>query len=298
MRSAMSTSCVQKVLEGSQTESRACILHKNIAYFEVGSEGHCSIWIRGIVEAFRKLEPGWQLDVWVPQDFLEMHGDWCGPYIPNTQGHSGSNVTFRPHEEVLSDRERQSHGLALDRYELLRRCIEADGAAVCFVALNLDSLLKSIALSRPGSLKTKVVGVLSKPFLHCRQFSSKRTRHWVTLRRWLPSYAKTLLACHDPEVAEVLTLDHLAPGYYNRVMRTAKFRFLPDYRFDITPFADPKEHFGFPEVRTLFLLPGTIDRRKGVIELLAAVRERGSSRLWTLCPTTPVMPWVFASQIQ
>jgi glycosyltransferase involved in cell wall biosynthesis len=241
-----------------------------ITYVEFGSMGHQSIWIRNVVDAFGKLGSDWRLNVWVPQTFLGSHqspdalcfepGTLCTP-----------NVFFRSHEELVPASKCDSGALS-SRFDVVRRCVEADGSAVCFVALNLGALMRDIALSWPGACSAKLVGVLSHPFLHYVQISSARTRKWLSLRRYVPVLVKSWLMVHRSCVGEVLVLDPLAPGFYNAALMTSKFRYLPDYLDKAKPLPAGRKYFDLPKARRILLFPGNISRRKGILEFLQALQ--------------------------
>ena len=240
--------------------------NKTIAYVEFGATGHRPIWVRSVIEAFEKLDLKWRLDVWVSKEFVEFHKEWCIPYLGVAE-QSAPGVHFRFHEEIFSQAQ-EGETRNISKFEIILRCVEADNADVCFVANNLDACLKEIAFARPGVIKTKIVGVMDQPFLHYGRFSSLRTRKWLSPRRYLSMYMRNYLACHRPTLGEVLMLDHLAPDYYNTVLKTSKYRYLPEFvnRVDLLP--DPRQHFGLPENRIILLLPGAISRRKGALEFL------------------------------
>lgn len=240
---------------------------KTITYVEFGSDGHRPVWIRSVINAFKKGEPECKLSIWVPKDFIEKH-KWCSPYLSSGSVSTG-NITFRFYEEIISEDKANK----LSRFEVIRKCAETDNADVCFLANNLDACVKDIAFSRPGALKTKLVGVLDQPFLHYAKFASRVTKEWLSPYRYLSAYIKTFLMCHHSFVAEVLMLDPLAPSFYNRVFATSKFRFLPEYVTEVDLIPDFANYFGLPANRKIILLAGCISRYKGVIEFLNALKE-------------------------
>jgi glycosyltransferase involved in cell wall biosynthesis len=137
---------------------------------------------------------------------------------------------------------------------------------------NLDPYLRSIAFARPGYMKVKLVGTLFQPILHYPLFPYHRGRGWSPRpKRWLFTWLVTFLACHRRFVAEILTLDCLAMGVYNRLLATAKVRYLPDYLLPRTSTPSSREEFGLSGNRTVFLYAGSISNRKGVREFVAAL---------------------------
>jgi len=247
-----------------KTEKRG---EKIITYIEFGSDGHRPVWIRSIMDAFKKAAGEWRLNIWVPKEFIEIHKKWCAPYIG--PGKKSDNIAFRFYEDMLSPSETSR----LSPFNVAQKCVQADTADVCFLANNLDVCVKEIAFSRPGAIKAKLVGVLDQPFLHYSKFSSSVTKKWLSPKRYLFAYIKTFLMCHRSFVERVLMLDPLAPSFYNRILATSKCRFLPEYVTEVDLISDPRGYFGLPEHRKIFLLTGAISRYKGVIEFLNALRE-------------------------
>lgn len=242
---------------------------KTIAYIEFGSTGHRPLWIRSVTDAFQKYDNNCQFDVWVPKEFIKLHYDWCKPYLSYKETAEG-NIRFRLHEEIITPNRGRTR-MKLEKFDVIQRCVEADNADVCFVANNLDACVKSIAFSRPANFHAKIVGVMDQPHLHYRKFYSRKTKRWLSLRKYISSYIKNYFMCHRSYVAEVLMLDHLAPEYYNRVLFTSKCQYLPEFVYHVDSFPQPRRSFGLPKDRYVFSLLGTMSRRKGVMEFLSGL---------------------------
>lgn len=240
---------------------------KTAAYIEFGATGHRPVWIRSVIEAFERIAPGWRLNIWVPAEFVDIHKDWCAPYLS-----PASMITFRFHEEVVPARTERKGGGPTD-FEVIRRCVRADGAVVCFIGNKLDSILRDFAFSRPGVFKSKLVGIMDYPFLHYKMLASPHTRKWLSVRRFIPSYLKNLLVCHRASVGEILMLDPFAPAFYNAVLRTSKYSFLPEYYNQVEPHSEPRAYLNLPLDKSILLFIGPTDARKGIIELLNAMES-------------------------
>jgi glycosyltransferase involved in cell wall biosynthesis len=157
-------------------------------------------------------------------------------------------------------------------FDLIRRCVELDNAAVCFVP-QLDSCIQQIAFAIPGHFKARLVGTLFQPVLHYPTFPYHRGQDWPPrFRGWIYAYLISFLACHRDFVSEILVLDPLAPDFYNKILRTTKFRYLPDYVLHLDSPTLPREYFGIPQERNVFLFAGSIANRKGAREFVAAIR--------------------------
>jgi glycosyltransferase involved in cell wall biosynthesis len=157
-------------------------------------------------------------------------------------------------------------------FRLVQCCVELDQAQVCYLAY-LDPCLSSIALAKPGSFQAKLAGTLFKPLLHYRTFPMHRAKKWAPQpKAWVRAYLVALLASHRSFVSEILTLDPLAPLFYNKITRTSKFRHLPDYALTLNSPLFSREHFDLPHNRIIFLLAGGISNYKGIREFIAALR--------------------------
>ena len=237
---------------------------RTITYVEFGSTGHRAIWMRGVVDAFKQLGSGWQLNIWVPEDFVHDHKEWCSEYLePRTA--FANNIFFKTHEQINADRK------SLDRLNIIRRCVLVDHADLCFIALELDACLREIAFSRPGACRARLVGIRRGPFLHYLKFPKASRRGGPNLRAFFREYLLSFLVSHRRMVREILVLDPLAPAFYNRILGTSKFRYLPSDATQIEPIPNTHKYFGLPKDRDLLLFTGTIDKRKGIFEFFKAL---------------------------
>lgn len=237
-----------------------------ISYVELGCTGHQSVMLRATAEAFlRASVEGVTLSCWMPRrlqdDDLNLLSDF-----------GGREASQRIRLNFLED----AHSAAADTHTApLARviaCVEQDQSQSCYLPY-LDSFMREIATLRPNRLHARLSGTLFRPTLHYGTFPNHRGRGWPPHgKSWLYNYLITCLVAHRRFVAEILTLDPLAPVFYNRVTATRKFSHLPDY---VTRPAEPvfsRKQLGLPEDRIIFLLAGGISNYKGVREFMAAVR--------------------------
>jgi glycosyltransferase involved in cell wall biosynthesis len=255
-----------------------------ITYVEFGSTGHRPIWIRAVVEAFLRKPGAARLSVWVPSDFQQRHEDWCGQFYGSC-GCPGKAVRFQSYEGscgVSGDPKDPAYAdfkTPKEVFEITRRCLAADHASVGFLANNLDLCLKSIALARPGKLRARLLGVMDLPFLHYRQFSVRQNAEWLPRKLYWKLWVRNLLASQRLMLRRIFMMDPYAPDYYNRVLRSRKYQFLPEAFMTSQPFPNGRQHFGLPEDRLILLSIGPTAARKGIRELLWAVEE-----MWSASP--------------
>jgi glycosyltransferase involved in cell wall biosynthesis len=235
-----------------------------IDYVELGHTGHRPVWVRHTAEAFLKRASGYQLNIWVTQEFTEVHAAVCKRF-------AGTRVHFRVIDKEVSGGPqlfRSTDG----RLELISKCVRLDDALVCFVANQLDSIARYLALSRPWLLhRTKLVGVMDVPFLHYRTFHSSANHKYTSFRRYTKAYVLNFLLAHRSCVAEVLMLDPLAPEFYRKVLWSSKFHFLHESFHAQNCNTDSlRERLGLPADRCILAFLGATDPRKGIFELLGA----------------------------
>jgi glycosyltransferase involved in cell wall biosynthesis len=261
---------------------------QSITYVEFGTAGHRSIYIRHISADFVSNAPGWCLNIWVPDTFFEQHSELVATYGSGTAATPG-RVVFKSLSGLTA---RLSSGNASSRWKTIRYCLEQDGSVACFISF-LDSVVKEIVFSSRSRENFKVSGLLFRPFLHYRTFPLHHEKNWPPHRKWLKAYVLNYLFFHHPLVAEVLTLDPFAPGYYNGILRTNKMRYLTDYLVTVPPRPDARDYFNIPEDRICIAFFGYIDGRKGTFEFLQALDQLFAEQTQLI----DVLGIVFAGQV-
>jgi glycosyltransferase involved in cell wall biosynthesis len=237
-------------------------------YVEFGIDGHQLSYIRSVIRAFRQFSSSWQLNIWLPNNLSDKQKDYLTCF--NKSKPDSGQIQFKCYDE-LTFSALQKKKSVLSRISIIRRCIERDRASVCFIALNLDACLKEIAFSINLKIQCKLIGILGRPFLHYIGFSSAKAKKWFTMRQYFSHYLKTFLMVHRTTMAEVFVLDPLAAPYYNRYCFTSKFKYLPEYLDDTIPMTHARTRLKLPKDRVLYLFPGNIALRKGILEFLQAL---------------------------
>lgn len=241
-------------------------LRRVATYVEFGLTGHRGVWMRGVVEAFKNLGSGWQLNIWVPKAFLHDHKELCSDYLNHRNVYS-SNIFFKTHDQA------NEHPALLKKFEVIKRCVLEDNADVCFIALELDSCLKEIAFSRRDACKAKIIGIRRGPFLHYLKFTNPARRRGLSIRMYFREYLLNFLVAHRRTVGDILCLDPLAPAFYNAILGTSKFRYLPSDVMQIEHIPDMHQDISLPKDRDIVLFTGMIDKRKGTLEFLLALEN-------------------------
>lgn len=239
---------------------------KTATYVEFGSTGHRAIWIRSVVDAFKYLGSDWQLNIWVPETFLNDHRERCFEDL-NPANPWFRNIHFKTHEQVKGNQKLTS------KFEIIRRCSHADKSDVSFIALELDSCMKDIAFCRSHEFRGKLIGIRGRPFLHYLRFPKIRRVKHIRFRSYLREIILNVLVVHSFKIAEILMLDPLAPAFYNTMFGTSKYRYLPSDIAHIVPMVRKREYFDLPKGKEILLFIGAIAERKGLFEYLSALES-------------------------
>jgi glycosyltransferase involved in cell wall biosynthesis len=239
---------------------------KTFAYIEFGHTGHRSTWVRTVVNAFLKSENNGKLRVRVPKEFCEVNKEWCSPFVRP----SPDRVEFVFFEDLVGESYKSGD---MRSFDVVMHCLRTDNPDVCFVANNLDSLVGRLAFLAPGSVRTKIVGVMDQPYLHYVRFRSETTKKWISRRRRFRSLFVNFMLCHRGFIGEILMLDPTAPKYYRSHLLSRKFCFLREYVHSTKPEPDPREKLGLSREKQILLFIGPSDKRKGIHELLSAFEQ-------------------------
>jgi glycosyltransferase involved in cell wall biosynthesis len=231
--------------------------------------GHRSLYIRSVLDAFSEIPGNHHLKIWLPEISLCEQSPAARGLLERISRTSGQ-VELRKLEEIK--------GFDLEsardhRFEIVASCVELDQSDACFLP-RLDSYVKDMALFNIGAFKARVSGILFQPSLHYSTFPLHRRKDGFVRRTiWLKKYLRSCLFVHRRFVSEILTFDPFAPDFYNRFLLTNKFRHVPDYALHIQSAAEPRRYFQLPEGKTMLLFPGSIARRKGILEFLRALLQ-------------------------
>ncbi len=161
--------------------------------------------------------------------------------------------------------------LAIANRRLLREVV-ADAPYDQLLAMYLDHLQFALAAPAPRSRRGDITisGILFRPNLHLPLPTSASIRERLT--QWRKKFLLQRMAAH-PQLGTVFSLDQLAVQTLKELdMRAVG---LPD---PIDPADNGpgqqamRRRFGIDLERTLFVLFGMLDRRKGLLEVLAALR--------------------------
>lgn len=253
---------------------------RTITYVGFGYYGHHATYIDYLCQDFKQLDDSWHLRIWVPAAFERNVSEiWSRSQQQGVPGKATITfVSYETHPQTRPLVERATTTNAYRTpwwYEVVRQCADLDEAHACFIPqLELCVYGLTTSLNRP---KTAFIsGIYFLPRLHYitfpltpgpLQIGRHLPRAWL---QWAHEYYRMARICQRSDFVRVLTNDPLAPSFYNRLLRTSKFHFVPDPVIKPFPTSDPRCDTNLPAHKTIYLIFGGMNAYKGVLELLQA----------------------------
>ena len=242
----------------------------NCLVYEPKLAGHTPDYMRYLLEYSGQqtgvrltlaVHPDFQTEFWAGAGWSESYPS--GDLLPLTQTEAEAANVSDPVRAGLS------RWRSLDRV-----CQESDPDVV--LVTEMDNLQLPLALRLPSGGQTPLAGILFRPSVHYAQFAGTR----LTWKEKLRDVRKRVLYAgmlRNPRLSRVFSLDPYFPGYArSRFSEGDKVQHLPDPV--VAPDAltsgdwDRTLEPRWPERRVRFLLFGALTERKGVFQLLDALR--------------------------
>jgi len=254
-----------------------------IMLYELDTRGHHPGYVQHLVKYWcEKKLPG-HLDVLVSSKFMQQHSN----IVDIALGCSHKNISFigisLEEESVLFESAKLENSFtgriqrAFQEWDLLRKYAISLGTTHCLI-MYLDTILLRLALG--SKFPCSFSSIYFRPVFHYNHFPnyvpSKREYIWqlrdkVCLSRLLSSPNLTTLFCLDP-----LAVEHI-----NKFDSQPRAVYLPDpvqiYNYTESQVEKLRTNLEIGSGRQIFLLFGALGARKGIHQLLEAVRM--------LCPT-------------
>jgi glycosyltransferase involved in cell wall biosynthesis len=231
----------------------------HILFFEPDPHGHTREWIEHLCHFAEKERPGWRITFAVAPELARN--------IPPGERFAVVPLDARKSRLCLSASLPLS---GFSRWWVLREHLKKSGADHGLV-LCLDHLSLPLALGF-GFAGASASGVLFRPSTHYRELDPSMS---PTLKERIRDLRKRILyglMLRNRALRKVLSLDPYFPSHAIRVFaRGDKVEPLADPAFPLPAGRDDND--GPREDRTSFLLFGALAARKGILVLLAALRE-------------------------
>jgi glycosyltransferase involved in cell wall biosynthesis len=253
--------------------------------FELSADGHHPGYIQHLVRYWREEKLPGQFEVVVSPEFLEQHPD----VVEQAGDRPQTGITFRAIEleEVAALSSRRSGRTrairAFQEWRLIQRYAQHLKADHCFIPY-FDT--RQLPLALGATLPCPFSSIYFRPTFHYPTLidavSSRRDRwqQWrgkLILKRVLANSQLQTLFCLDPFVVKHLQQFHHS---VNAVP-------LPDpvqiYPQPIAVAHTLKQTLGIDAHRTVFLLFGALEGRKGIHQLLQAISQLADDRAQQLC---------------
>lgn len=238
----------------------------SILVLEPDTEGHSQEWLSHLID-FAAAGDAPRIEIVAPPSLCEA----LRPAIANGPHRRISLSPLSPAEQRFCTHRRLAvSGFA--RWWVMRRHLRRSGARTGFF-LSIDHLSLPLAFGL-GVGGARLSGILFRPSVHYAVLGS----YSPTTAERVRDLRKALLyrlMLRNPALSSILSLDPYFPGYaMSHYAHGEKVRALPDPAHAASDVACGADRFAdyVPQGRVGFLLFGYLARRKGPLEVLAALR--------------------------
>lgn len=251
---------------------------RKIMLFELDVRGHHPGYVQHLVTYWCQQELPGHLDVLVSPKFIEQHAN----IVDIASGCHKKNINFvaitKEEEAVLVDGALLGDSFkgriqrAFQEWELLSKYAVSLGTTHCLI-MYLDTVLLRLGLG--AKFPCHFSSIYFRPIFHYSNFPNyiisgrERLWHWrdkVCLSRLLKNPQLQTILCLDPFVVENI----------NHFKSKAKAVYLPDpvqiYNDSEPQLEKLRKNLGIQSDRKVFLLFGVLSERKGIYQLLDAIR--------------------------
>jgi glycosyltransferase involved in cell wall biosynthesis len=258
---------------------------RKLLLFDLFATGHHAGYILHLVKYWREQKLPGCLDVLVTPKFMQLHPDVVSTALDGGE----SNIKFvavSPEEEAVLKSEESSRDRvvrAFQEWHLLHKYARQLEATQCLL-MYFDSILLSLALR--GRFPCPLSGIYFRPIFHYSDFADftplrheriLQLRDKFALSRLLSNSQFQTLFCLDPFAAERIA----------RFNSQVKSIYLPDpvqiYSESESQVERLRENLGIQPDRTVFLMFGVPQQRKGIYQLIEAIALLPSHLCQKLC---------------
>jgi glycosyltransferase involved in cell wall biosynthesis len=258
---------------------------RKLLLFDLFATGHHAGYILHLVKYWRTQKRPGSLDVLVTPKFMQLHNDVVNAALEGSQSNINFVTISSEEEAVLKSEDSSSErvvrafqeGNLLDKYA---RKLEPTHCLLMY----FDSILLSLAFR--GRFPCPLSGIYFRPIFHYSDFADftplrheriLQLRDKLALSRLLSNSQFQTLFCLDPFAA-----DRIA-----RFNSNVKSIYLPDpvqiYSESESQVERLRENLGIQPDRTVFLMFGVPQQRKGIYQLIEAIALLPSHLCQKLC---------------
>jgi len=252
--------------------------------FDLDCRGHHASYIQYLIIHWHNHDLSGSLDIVVTNKFVEQY-----PILVELTNSTKSNIKFIP---ITSEEEKKLKTVysALDRFQrsfqewqLIDKYTKITGCDHCLIMF-FDSLLWRMSFRIKPSCSMS--GIFFRPISHYRNFPnfrpSSRERFWE-FREKMGLSRMLALGCME----NFFCLDPLAAKYYSQLYSETNITYLPDpvktYNISQEQTDKLELNLEIEAGRKIFLLFGSLTDRKGVYQLLEAIKTLSPELSQQLC---------------
>jgi glycosyltransferase involved in cell wall biosynthesis len=258
---------------------------QKLIVFDLDIYGHHPAYIQHLVQYWCEQQLPGQLDIVVSPQFLQVHAD----VVELLMSYGEKKVNFvaiaLAEQAALFPRNSpiNRNRRAWQEWQLLCKYVDALGANYCLI-MHFDPYLLPLTFGIKPSCRFS--GIYFKPTLHYPQFPN----YSLTWKSQLQQRREKLLLRRNlqtPQLQTLFTLDPFAVNPINQLCRQSKAIYLPDPvvipQETASDASQLRETLGIESGRKVFLLFGALTKRKGIDQLLEAIRMLPLSVCKKLC---------------
>lgn len=243
-----------------------------VVLFDPYVGGHHSSYVHSLSKFWHEHRPSGSLCIVVSPEFIEDYPDIVEEI--NGYGRGIRLVPIAPSDYAVLDSPKSPVLRSIGQWKVLSKYTRQLDGTHC-VALYLDSLLPALALGTRSHCRFDLSGIYFRPSFHYENFEKNTPDCKERLKRW---GKKRLLwfALRHPCLKVLFSLDPLAVRHIESLNSKVRVLHLPNPMmiYDGLPNTQSQlwESFGAEAGRKVFLTFGVLKRKKGIYELLNAVK--------------------------
>jgi glycosyltransferase involved in cell wall biosynthesis len=243
----------------------------HLMLFDLAVSGHHSAYIQHLIEYWRDREELGILSVVVSPEFMSQHVK----IVEMTNINEPSKIQFIPvsNTEYVRYTNRKNNLLrTLLEWELYCKYAEKINPSHALL-MYLDSLQAAMLVGTKSPCPFSAI--YFRPTFHYQDFDNYRSSLSDTWRQWRQKLLlSTILKI--PEFKNIFSLDGYAVKYIQEFSSIARVFHLPDpvgvVCIDPNQIDAFKKKIGIEKERKIFMLFGSLDKRKGIYQLLDAIK--------------------------
>src|SRR4028118_2231645 len=261
--------------QGTQTSSDTQRTDKDrkLLLFDLFATGHHAGYILHLLRYWREQKLSGSLEVLVTPKFMQLHPDVVSKALDGSQSNI-KFVTITPEEEAVLKSEDSSRDRvirAFQEWHLLHKYAKQLEATQCLL-MYFDSILLSLAFR--GKFPCPLSGIYFRPIFHYSEFADFTPLRHERLLQLRDKFALSRVFSNS-QFQTLFCLDSFAAERISKFNSHAKAIYLPDpvqiYSESDSQVEKLRENLGIQPGRTVFLMFGVPQKRKGIYQLLEAI---------------------------